>query len=65
MSKEAKRLMVDTFSPEFAAYWHSGPEEAGAGQGTASAGKPDSLSASQQLALEELVERIAAARSVA
>jgi len=62
MDKDAKRLKMDTFSPEFSAYWQPGPEEAGEARDAADGS--ESLSASQQVALEELVERVSAARSV-
>jgi hypothetical protein len=62
MDKDAKRSKMDTFSPEFSAYWQPGPEEAGEARDAGSGS--ESLSASQQVALEELVERVSAARSV-
>ena len=64
MSKDAKRLKMDAFSPEFSAYWQAGPEEAGERHDAAAGSEPEPLSASQQVALEELVERVSAARSV-
>jgi len=53
---------MDAFSPEFAQHWL-------AGQGLASTEREggcgdDSLSPAQQEALEELAERVSAARSV-
>lgn len=62
MDKDAKRLKMDTFSPEFSAFWQPGPEAAGEARDSGSGSEP--LSASQQVALEELVERVSAARSV-
>ena len=64
MDKDAKRLKMDTYSPEFSAYWQPGPEEAGEARDAAGGSGSESLSASQQVALEELVERVSAARSV-
>jgi hypothetical protein len=55
---------MDTFSPEFTAYWGAEPGQVGARQTTQSASSPQVLSPSQQVALEELVERVNAARSV-
>ena len=52
---------MDTFSPEFSAYWQSERELAGERRGGESA---QTLSPSQQVALEELAERVNAARSV-
>ena len=54
---------MDTFSPEFAALWltdSDAPAESRARNGES----PQGLSPSQQQALEELVERVTAARSV-
>ena len=64
MDKDAKRLKMDTFSPEFSAYWQAGPEAAGERPDAAGGSGPEPLSTSQQVALEELVERVSAARSV-
>ena len=55
---------MDTFSPEFSAYWQGERELAGERHGTDSAPSRQSLSPSQQVALEELAERVNAARSV-
>jgi hypothetical protein len=55
---------MDTFSPEFSAYWQSERELAGERHGTEAASSRQTLSPSQQVALEELVERVNAARSV-
>jgi hypothetical protein len=54
---------MDTFSPEFTAYWLAEPAEA-ADHKTDGASNDNTLSMSQQVALEELAERICAARSV-
>jgi hypothetical protein len=64
MSNDAKRLKMDAFSPEFSAFWQAGPEEAGERHDAAAGSETEPLSASQQVALEELVERVSAARSV-
>jgi hypothetical protein len=55
--------MMETFSPEFAAMWltDSKPQAPSAG-GTSESSQ--SLSPSQQVALEELADRVTAARSV-
>jgi len=53
---------MDKFSPEFSAYWRDGPD--GESRGLDGAGGGEALSASQQAALEELAERVNAARSV-
>ena len=63
MDKDAKRLKMDTFSPEFSAYWQPGPEEGGEARDAGGSGS-EALSATQQVALEELAERVIAARSV-
>ncbi|HEX9274946.1 MAG TPA: hypothetical protein VGA51_00920 [Casimicrobiaceae bacterium] len=55
---------MDTFSPEFSAYWQSERELAAERHGTDSAPSRQTLSPSQQVALEELAERVNAARSV-
>jgi hypothetical protein len=57
---------MDTFSPEFSAFWLGESEQAQpAGRRTTEATRKDEgLSASQQVALEELAERVNAARSV-
>ena len=54
---------MDTFTPEFAAFWTSDAKAPGEHHGTESSGQ-QSLSPSQQVALEELAERVNAARSV-
>jgi hypothetical protein len=53
---------MDTFSPEFSAYWLAEPDWVAERHGSESA--QQGLSPSQQVALEELVERVNAARSV-
>jgi len=55
---------MDTFSPEFSAYWQSERELAGERHTTEFAPSLQSLSPSQQVALEELADRVNAARSV-
>ena len=54
---------METFTPEFAAFWlrDEAPGEHPRADGNAS---QQSLSPSQQVALEELAERVNAARSV-
>ncbi|HUH94802.1 MAG TPA: hypothetical protein VL742_16865 [Casimicrobiaceae bacterium] len=54
---------METFTPEFAAFWRSEAEES-ALRATESRESTPSLSPSQQSALEELAERVTAARSV-
>ena len=54
---------MDAFSPEFTAYWLAEPAEALARQ-TDGASNDNTLSTSQQVALEELAERVNAARRV-
>jgi hypothetical protein len=55
---------MDTFSPEFSAYWLNEPTQAGERHGAEPAPAQQALSASQQAALEELAERVNAARSI-
>jgi len=55
---------MNAFCPEFSAYWLAVPESVGERQGSESAAVDQSLSPAQQVALEELVERVNAARSV-
>jgi hypothetical protein len=54
---------MDTYWPEISAFWDN---EASPSPGRENAGAPskESLSASQELALEELAERVNAARSI-
>jgi len=54
---------METFTPEFAAFWLSSAHAPGERHGDAGV-VPQSLSPSQQVALEELAERVNAARSV-
>ena len=54
---------MDTFSPEFTAYWLAEPAEAAEHRADA-ASSESKLSTSQQVALEELAERVSAARRV-
>jgi hypothetical protein len=55
---------MNAFCPEFSAYWLAAPEPDGERQGSGSAARDQGLSPAQQVALEELVERVNAARSV-
>jgi hypothetical protein len=55
---------MDTFSPEFSAYWQGEPREVGERHSVDCGSTREALSASQQVALEELAERVYAARSV-
>ena len=54
---------METFTPEFAAFWLSNAHTAVERRGDAGL-VSQSLSPSQQVALEELAERVSAARSV-
>jgi hypothetical protein len=54
---------MEPFSPEFTAYWLAEPAEASA-QASDGAAHESMLSTSQQVALEELAERVSAARKV-
>jgi len=54
---------METFSPEFAAMWLT-DSKAQASSPSGGNDSSHSLSPSQQLALEELAERVSAARSV-
>jgi hypothetical protein len=54
---------MNAFSPEFSAYWLDEPAVAGERESLDIAAKK-ALSPSQQVALEELVERVNAARSI-
>ncbi len=54
---------MDTYWPEISAYWESEASPA-PGRENANASSKQSLSASQELALEELAERVSAARSI-
>ena len=52
---------MESFAPEFARYWLNGPST---GAGDVKAERRDDESNAQQAALEELAERVTAARSV-
>jgi hypothetical protein len=54
---------MDTYWPEISAYWESDASPA-PGRDHPDASSKQSLSASQELALEELAERVNAARSI-
>jgi hypothetical protein len=54
---------MDAFSPEFTAYWLAEPAETPT-HPTKSHSNESTLSTSQQVALEELAERVNAARRV-
>jgi hypothetical protein len=55
-------MIMDAFSPEFAHHWLAG--QALASDERAGSQRDDPLSPAQREALEELVERVNAARSV-
>ncbi len=55
---------MNTFTPEFAALWRREAEDRAPGASAESRGSTPDLSPSQQVALEELAERVTAARSV-
>jgi hypothetical protein len=59
---KTKACAMETYTPEFGAFWLGDPEPGGERPG-AESGR-DGLSPSQQVALEELAERVNAARSV-
>jgi len=54
---------MDKYSPEFSAYWESEASPV-AGRDHGEASPKQALSTSQERALEELVERVSAARSI-
>ena len=54
---------MDTYWPEISAFWESEASPAPSRE-SAEAPSKESLSASQELALEELAERVNAARSI-
>jgi hypothetical protein len=58
-----QEMAMDRFAPEFAAYWLADPERSGEPDGI-DHGPKQTLSPSQQVALEELADRVNAARSV-
>jgi hypothetical protein len=53
---------MDAFSPEFAQHWLAG--QGAASNDSAGGWHDDALSPAQQEALEELAERVSAARSI-
>ena len=55
---------MSAFCPEFSAFWLAVPEPVGDRPGSESAAAGQALSPAQQVALEELVERVNAARCV-
>lgn len=55
---------MNAFCPEFSAFWLAVPEPDGDRRGSEAAAADQALSPAQQVALEELVERVNAARSV-
>jgi hypothetical protein len=55
---------MTAFCPEFSAFWLAVPRPDGERRSSDSAAADQALSPAQQVALEELVERINAARSV-
>jgi len=61
--ESGKVAAVDTFSPELCGAWLNKPELPERSRPELAA-SPDGLSPAQQVALEELVERVSAARSV-
>jgi hypothetical protein len=54
---------MDTYAPEFSAFWQS-EEPPVPGRDSREASAKQSLSTAQERALEELVERVFAARSI-
>ncbi|HEY7945262.1 MAG: hypothetical protein ACHP7M_09530 [Burkholderiales bacterium] len=54
---------MDTFAPEFSAFWLAELQRPGEPDGT-DHGAKQTLSPSQQIALEELADRVNAARSI-
>ena len=55
---------METFSPEFSAFWLAGREQVSERYSGEFISSQNGLSPSQQVALEELAERVNAARSV-
>jgi hypothetical protein len=55
---------METYTPEFAAFWLGDAESGSDRHSAESASRREGLSPSQQVALEELAERVNAARSV-
>ena len=61
--RQHQETAMDRLAPEFAAHWLAEPERSGEPDGI-DHGPKQSLSPSQQVALEELADRVNAARSV-
>jgi hypothetical protein len=59
-----KGCTMETYTPEFTAFWLGNPESGGEHHRAEGASGHQGLSPSQQVALEELAERVNAARSV-
>jgi hypothetical protein len=55
---------MDTFSPEISGFWFKTPEQRSERQRPEVATGAETLSPAQEVALEELAERVNAARSV-
>jgi hypothetical protein len=55
---------MDTFSPEFSGFWLKVPEQRSERQRPEPTTSTETLSPAQEVALEELAERVNAARSV-
>jgi len=55
---------MDRYTPEFTAFWLGDPEPSSERQSAEGSSGHQGLSPSQQVALEELAERVNAARSV-
>jgi len=55
---------MDTFSPEFSGFWFKAPEQRSERKRPEVATSAETLSPAQEVALEELAERVNAARSV-
>ena len=61
---KTKACTMETYTPEFTAFWLGSPEPVGDQHGAEGVSSHQSPSPSQQVALEELAERVNAARSV-
>jgi hypothetical protein len=61
--RQHQEAAMDRLGPEFAAYWLAEPDRPGEPDGI-DHGPKQTLSPSQQVALEELADRVNAARSV-
>ena len=59
-----REKQMDTYSPEFSAYWQSEITPATARDHPKVSAPKQTLSTAQELALEELAERVNAARSI-